>query len=96
MSEIADVGDISKALLFRYFTNKKGPYMYLWENPIDMAGRAIAEYRTLKTPVFFAMLKRSLLSKCSFMRNYPHIYAFSLRSYYETTPTQLLVVRMCP
>lgn len=27
-----------------------------------------------------------LLSKCSLMREYPHLYAFSLRAYYETAP----------
>ena len=36
MSEIADEGDVSKALLFHYFINKKELYMYLWENGIEM------------------------------------------------------------
>ena len=86
MSEIADEGGVSKALLFHYFTNKKELYMYLWENAIEMTRKAIVEYRTLETFDFFEMLKRSLLSKCSVMQKYPHIYAFSLRAYYETFP----------
>ena len=32
MSRIADVGGISKSLLFHYFHNKKELYLYLWEN----------------------------------------------------------------
>ncbi|MGN0537000.1 MAG: TetR/AcrR family transcriptional regulator [Acutalibacteraceae bacterium] len=86
MSEIADEGGISKALLFHYFTNKKELYMYLWTNAMEITRKAVAEFKTLETSDFFEMLKRSLLSKCSLMRNYPHIYAFSLRAYYETTP----------
>ncbi len=86
MSEIADESGISKALLFHYFTNKKELYMYLWTNAIEMTRKAVTEYKTLETDDFFEMLKRSLLSKCSLMRDYPHLYAFSLRAYYETAP----------
>ncbi len=86
MSEIADESGISKALLFHYFINKKELYMYLWTNVIEMTRKAVTEYKTLETTDFFEMLKRSLLSKCSLMREYPHIYAFSLRAYYETAP----------
>ena len=32
MSEIADAAGISKALLFHYFGNKKGLYLFLWEH----------------------------------------------------------------
>ncbi len=84
MSEIAEEGGISKALLFHYFTNKKELYMYLWANAIEMTRVAIIEYKTLETDDFFEMLKRSLLSKCALMREYPYMYAFSLRAYYET------------
>ena len=86
MSEIADEGGVSKALLFHYFINKKELYMYLWENAIEITRKEIIEYKTLETSDFFEMLKRSLLSKCSIMRKHPHIYAFSLRAYYETFP----------
>ena len=84
MSEIAEEGGISKALLFHYFGNKKGLYLYLWINAMEMTRKAVREYKTLETNNFFEMLKRSLLSKCSLMRDYPHMYAFSLRAYYET------------
>lgn len=46
--------------------------------------KALREYRVLETSDFLEMLKRSLLSKCALMREYPHMYAFSLRAYYET------------
>ena len=84
MSEIADEGGVSKALLFHYFKNKKELYLYLWENAMEMTRKALREYRVLETNDFFEMLKRSLLSKYALMREYPHMYAFSLRAYYET------------
>lgn len=84
MSEIADEGGISKALLFHYFTNKKELYFYLWNSAIEMIRKINTDYAVLGTNDFFEMLKRSLLSKCSLMRDYPHMYAFSLRAYYET------------
>ena len=86
MSEIAEEGNISKSLLFHYFTNKKDLYMYLWDNACEITTQAIREYKTLDTDDFFEMLRRTLLSKCSVMRDYPYMYAFSLRAYYETSP----------
>ena len=86
MSEIADEGGVSKALLFHYFKNKKELYLYLWENAMETTRKALREYRVLETNDFFEMLKRSLLSKCALMREYPYMYAFSLRAYYETEP----------
>ena len=84
MSEIAEEGNISKSLLFHYFINKKDLYMYLWDNACEITAQAIREYKTLDTDDFFEMLRRTLLSKCSVMRNFPYMYAFSLRAYYET------------
>ena len=68
MSEIADEGGVSKALLFHYFVNKKELYLYLWNNAMEMTRKAITEYKTLETNDFFEMLKRSLLAKCSLMK----------------------------
>ena len=93
MSEIAEASGISKALLFHYFTNKKELYMYLWTNAIEVTREKAREYKTLETDDFFEMLKRSLLSKCSIMRDYPHLYAFSLKAYYETSPEIQSAVR---
>ena len=86
MSEIADEGGISKALLFHYFTNKKELYLFLWKNAIKMTSDVSKEYQVVDTDDFFEMLKRSLFAKCSLMKNYHHIYAFCLNAYYEQYP----------
>ncbi|MDV4150679.1 TetR/AcrR family transcriptional regulator [Clostridium sp. AL.422] len=86
MSEIADEGGISKALLFHYFTNKKELYMYLWNHSIEITRKTTSKYYVLDTDDFFEMLYRALSAKCSLMKKYPHIYAFSLNAYYEQLP----------
>lgn len=86
MSEIAEESNISKSLLFHYFTNKKDLYMYLWCNACEITRKAVKEKQTLETDDFFEILRRTLRAKSSVMRDYPYVYAFSLRAYYETSP----------
>ena len=93
MSEIADEGGISKALLFYYFTNKKGLYLYLWNNAMELTNRVAKEFRVLDTVDFFEILKRNLLAKCSLMSRHPYIYAFSLKAYYEQYPEVKQVIQ---
>ena len=63
MSEIADEGSISKALLFHYFKNKKELYLYLWNNAMELTRNATKRYQIFDTDDFFEMLKRNLLAK---------------------------------
>lgn len=86
MSEIAAAGGISKSLLFHYFGSKRELYLFLWENAVERTRRAVRAERVLETEDFFVMLERSLRAKCGLMRRYPHLYAFSLRAYYEQDP----------
>lgn len=83
MSEIADECEISKALLFHYFLNKKELYMYLWNNALEQNHKVSIEYKVTETTDFFEMLERSLLAKCSLMRTSPHLYFFTIQAYYE-------------
>ena len=57
MSEIANAGGISKALLFHYFTNKKELYMYLWNNAIGETQKTSAMFHVTETTDFFEMLQ---------------------------------------
>lgn len=86
MSEIASAGNISKALLFHYFENKKELYLFLWNHAIEATRKAINEYHVTETTHFFEMIRRSLFAKCSLMRTYPYLYLFSLKAYYEQDP----------
>lgn len=86
MSEIASAGNISKALLFHYFGNKKELYLYLWKNSIEATSKAMKDCHVTETTNFFEMIKRSLFAKCSLMRTYPYLYLFALKAYYEQEP----------
>lgn len=86
ISEIADEGGVSKALLFHYFTNKLELYMFLWNSSIEQIHRASSEYRVSDTTDFFEMIHRSLLAKCSVIRSYPYLYQFAVKAYYEQEP----------
>lgn len=86
ISEIADEGGVSKALLFHYFTNKLELYMFLWNSSIEQIHRASSEYRVTDTTDFFEMIHRSLLAKCSVIRSYPYLYQFAVKAYYEQEP----------
>lgn len=86
ISEIADEGGVSKALLFHYFTNKLELYMFLWNSSIEQIHKASSEYRVADTTDFFEMIHRSLLAKCSVIRSYPYLYQFAVKAYYEQEP----------
>lgn len=86
MSEVAKKGGISKALLFHYFTNKKDLYLYLWNYAVDITRKSMLQYMVLETDDFFEILKRGLMAKCQFMREYPYIFEFALKAYYEQLP----------
>lgn len=86
MSEIADESGISKALLFHYFTNKLELYLYLWNKSVEQIHEASLQYAIVDTSDFFEILHRSLLAKCSVVRDYPCLFQFASNAYYEQEP----------
>jgi AcrR family transcriptional regulator len=83
MSEIAEAGDISKALLFHYFKNKKELYLFLWDNAIEQVRKVAKEYGVWESTDFFEIIYRGVLAKCKVIRTYPCLYQFTLKAYYE-------------
>jgi AcrR family transcriptional regulator len=83
MSEIANEGNISKALLFHYFTNKKELYFFLWDKSIEQIKSAADAYGVFDTSDFFEMIYRGLWAKGSVMRTYPCLYQFAIKAHYE-------------
>lgn len=79
MSRIADVGGISKSLLFHYFQNKKELYLYLWENINRISCEIELKYYK-ETTDFFEIMTRKILARCEFMRTAPDEYLFSIRA----------------
>lgn len=83
MSEIADAAGISKALLFHYFGNKQGLYMFLWEQCARTTQRAMERYGCYEQAGFFEQMRRGLRAKMAITREYPDMALFALKSFYE-------------
>jgi len=83
VSEIAEAGGISKALLFHYFENKMEFYIFLWEKAEEISNELKDTYKIYDTDDYFESLKRGLYCKCELMRKYPYMTLFSITAFYE-------------
>lgn len=86
VSEIAAEARISKSLLFFYFRNKKELYLFLWQKVEELTRETLAEADLSKQDNIFDMMYESLRVKTALLREYPDIFSFSLRAYYEDDP----------
>lgn len=86
MSEIADAAGVSKALLFHYFGNKKGLYLFLWETCARMTQEALERAGCMEEDDIFDIMCAGLRAKAGLMRRYPDIGAFAIKAYYEKNP----------
>lgn len=86
MSEIADAAGVSKALLFHYFGNKKGLYLFLWETCARMTQEALVRARCYEQEDVFDIMCAGLRAKAALMRKYPDMGMFAIKAYYEKNP----------
>ena len=86
MSEIADAAGVSKALLFHYFGNKKGLYLFLWETCARMTQEALVCARCYEQEDVFDIMCAGLRAKAALMRKYPDMGMFAIKAYYEKNP----------
>ena len=86
MSEIADAAGVSKALLFHYFGNKKGLYLFLWETCARMTQETLARAGCHEQKNIFEIMRSGLRAKAALMRKYPDMSAFAIKAYYEKSP----------
>jgi AcrR family transcriptional regulator len=84
MSEIASEANISKALLFHYFLNKKELYLYLYDYAMKLTIETAREDVTAADTDFFDIFLKSVRCKCRLLREYPYLTRFLLKPSYET------------
>jgi hypothetical protein len=82
--DIAAMAGISKGSLFYHFQNKKELYCYLYEYSCKKIYEKIDEQHVLEETDFFEQNKKAIEARICTMMEYPYIYDFSLRAYYET------------
>lgn len=83
-SEIADAAGISKSLLFHYFYNKKG--LFLWEKCTQITMEALKKSGCYEQTDLFVCMNLGLKAKLEIMRRYPHMGTFVMKAYYEKDP----------
>lgn len=84
MLTISDEAGISKSLLFYYFRNKKEYYLFLFDTAFDFLNGHKVEFVNGKVYDFFELIHMSVERRMNMIRDYPYLYKFSTRSYYET------------
>lgn len=83
MLAISDEAEISKSLLFYYFRNKQEYYLFLFDTAIEfLSGHKVSSEG--KVYDFFELINMSVERRMKMIRDYPYLYKFSARAYYET------------
>ena len=86
MSEIADAAGISKSLLFYYFRNKRGLYLFLWNKCAEITVEYMTTYGCYEKEELFEMMYSGLRAKMHIMRKYPDMARFVVKAFYEKDP----------
>lgn len=81
--DIAAKAGISKGLLFHYFENKKGLYMYLYYYCLDMMKQMILKQDFLEIDDFFEIMEYGANKKVEMIKKNPYIMEFSIRAFYS-------------
>lgn len=90
---IADEAGISKSLLFFYFKNKKDLYLFLWKKMEEITKAALEESGCFEAKDIFDMMYQGIVTKVSFLKDYPDMMNFSVRVYSEEDPDVVKEVR---
>lgn len=87
--EIVKEADISKGLLFHYFTSKLGLYTFIYDYSVRFV---MLELRTTVDPLtvdLFELMRQVELGKMHAMKAYPYMQQFLNRSMTESDPEAL-------
>ncbi|OPJ59589.1 TetR/AcrR family transcriptional regulator [Clostridium oryzae] len=82
--DIAAMAGISKGSLFYHFKNKKELYCYLYEYSCKKIYAEIDKNHALEETDFFQRNIKIVQARVAVMIEYPFIFDFALRAYYET------------
>lgn len=94
-SAIAEAAKVSKSLLFHYFKNKKELYLFTLEICNKLTLKALEEDGCFDELDFFEAMSKGLKAKIKLMRQYPHLTAFALKSFYEDDPEVEKEIKAC-
>lgn len=81
--DIAALAGISKGALFYHFKNKRELYSYLYQYGCKKVYEKIEEQQALEEKDFFERNKKVIEARVCTMIEYPYIFDFLIRAYYE-------------
>lgn len=84
--EIAAAAGISKALLFHYFNNKKGLYLFLYGYAVDFFIREMGNLHDYSETDYFRILVNAQMCKMAILSKHPDIMLFIMNAYFEECP----------
>ena len=82
--DIVREAGISKGLLFHYFTNKVGVYVFLMDYSVRFLLLELSRAVKKDTTDFFELYKQIENGKLQVLRNYPYMQAFVDKAFQET------------
>jgi len=85
-NEIVKEAEISKGLLFHYFANKKGLYLFVYDHCIEVSLKRFYDELDLSETDFFARLQQAAQLKLRIQRQYPSMFRFFEAAYAESSP----------
>lgn len=89
VSDIAKEAGISKSMVFHYFKTKKDFYLYLMDYCFEMFTGVFSELEVTKISDFFERLETFSHAEMTILRQYPNIFKYIMRFYYERDPEVL-------
>lgn len=81
--DIVKEAGISKGLLFHYFTNKVGAYVFLMDYSVRFLLLELSQTVKKETDNFFDLLQQMELGKLQVLKNYPYMQAFLDKAFEE-------------
>ena len=81
--DIVKEAGISKGLLFHYFTNKVGVYIFLMDYSVRFLLLELSRTVKADTTNFFELLKQMEEGKLAVLKNYPYMQAFLDKAFEE-------------
>jgi AcrR family transcriptional regulator len=82
-NEIVKEANISKGLLFHYFSNKKSLYLFLFDYALGLIVNDFYEKMDFTEKDIFNRLRQAAQHKFEIIQKHPEIYDFILASYFE-------------
>lgn len=90
--DIVKEAGISKGLLFHYFTNKIGVYVFLYDYSVRYMTLELTTTVSERETDFFEIYRQIEAAKLHVLKNYPYMQEFLNRTVYEDVSEALLAV----